>query len=426
MIKKVHILNLFFFLLVLGLWIPSIQQITLFKYEKPLMGDISEPKTHKLSKASWLNENFQEGILNYVNQKFGFRTYMVRLHNQLHFWLFNKAFAKGVIVGKNNYLFEEKYIDSYFGNDYREEEDMDKMISRITTISNELSKLKIHLILLIAPGKGYFYSEYIPNKYIKERSKTNYEYITNKLNTTNIHFIDFNKFFIEEKTNSLYNLYPKTGVHWSTYGMIKSADSLLNYMEKISKINMPKMVIDFVEISTKTRYYDQDIEDGMNLLFSINKPSLAYPHYRFTNNDNRKPSVLTIGDSFWWGIYYSGIPEKVFGSHEFWYYNEQSFNINNEAIVNVSDIDLKEKIFENNFIILQSSEGLLQSFPWGFVDKAYAILKDVNIPNRATQYEQQIYNDPKWLELIKNKAIENGLSLEEQVKIDALYMAENE
>ncbi|PKP19816.1 MAG: hypothetical protein CVU05_10530, partial [Bacteroidetes bacterium HGW-Bacteroidetes-21] len=307
------------FLIFLGiLWLPLIQKTFTLKFEKPLMGDFKTTELVPFSRASWFNESFQNSIISWSNESFGLRSDFVRLHNQFFFWVYGKAFANGVVVGKDQYLYEKKYIDSYLGNDFKGEDALQKEIDKLKFIADTLKKINIDLIVVISPGKGCFYPEYIPNYLLKEKGPTNYGYYVQQFKEKGIQFIDFNDYFIQQKEKSKYPLYPKTGVHWSTYGMSLAADSLIKYMEYVSGMEMPNIIRDTIDVSDIPKGYDQDIEDGINLLFTINKPKYAYPNVRFVSKMiHKKPSVITIGDSFWWGIYYSGIPENVFASHEF-------------------------------------------------------------------------------------------------------------
>ena len=53
---------------------------------------------------------YQKRLDNKLASDFGFRSLLIKINNQLNFSLFNKVNAKGVIAGKENYLFETTYI----------------------------------------------------------------------------------------------------------------------------------------------------------------------------------------------------------------------------------------------------------------------------------------------------------------------------
>jgi hypothetical protein len=47
------------------------------------------------------------------------------------------------------------------------------------------------------------------------------------------------------------------------------------------------------------------------------------------------------------------------------------------------------------------------------------------VPKDVGYYVIKITQDPVWLEKIKEKAIQNGKTLEQQVELDALWMSQN-
>lgn len=409
------------------LWFPAIQKIFTLKWEKPLMGDIPALKEVRFSWDNWTSEEYQKYTVEKINQSFGFRPYFVRLHNQLCFSLFNKANARDIIVGKKNYLFEKKYIDSFLGKDFIGENKIAEQVNKLKIVADSLLKRNIKLFVMISPGKGFFFPEYIPEKLLKQKKITNYEVYLMKFKESGINCVDFNKYFLEQKKTSRYPMFPKTGVHWSSYGVSLVTDSLIKYIESTLQCDLPGIVTDTVEIPRIPRNYDMDIEDAMNLLFSIKKPRYGYPVYHFEEKpDAQKPSVLTIGDSFWWGIYYSQMSEKVLSAHEFLYYNMQSYKPGDPAPKDVNTDSYIKNILSYNIIILQSSEGLLQSFPWGFTDIMFSFFTKLDFDKRVEMYIQKIKSDPAWLDTVTKKALENNIPLEEMIKKDAVYMVETE
>ena len=116
--NSTRLTTVIFTLFMAVLWFPAIQKIFTLKWEKPLMGDIPALEEVKFSWDNWISEKYQKYTTGNTNQSFGFRPYFVRLHNQILYSLFNRASARDIIVGKKNYLFEKKYIDSYLGKDF--------------------------------------------------------------------------------------------------------------------------------------------------------------------------------------------------------------------------------------------------------------------------------------------------------------------
>ena len=55
----------------------------------PLKGAVSEPENTYFSFSDWFSGSYQERKEAYLNESFGFRTFFIRLNNQLAFSLFN-------------------------------------------------------------------------------------------------------------------------------------------------------------------------------------------------------------------------------------------------------------------------------------------------------------------------------------------------
>ena len=75
-------------------------------------------KAPVFTKENWFNGKYQDTSSKYINDNFGFRNDFIRINNQRVFMLYNEARANGVIIGKDNYLYEYGYIVAALGNDY--------------------------------------------------------------------------------------------------------------------------------------------------------------------------------------------------------------------------------------------------------------------------------------------------------------------
>jgi hypothetical protein len=191
---------------------------------------------------------------------------LVRLNNQISYAFFNKANAKTVVIGKNNYLYEENYIKAYFGSDFIGSDSILHQVQKLKFIADTLARLNKDLILVFAPGKASFFPEYIPQKYLKQRKETNFESYLKFAKENNLNLIDFNSFFRSQKGISQFPLYPKYGIHWSYYAACFATDSIAKYIELIRQIDIRDIIWDKITIEP-ARNGDNDIMVGMNLLF---------------------------------------------------------------------------------------------------------------------------------------------------------------
>lgn len=372
--QKGHRAKSILFLILLGLMtLPAIQKkFKIFK-EKELSGAIEEPIKPTFKFEYWWSGSYQDSVQYYLKESAGFKPSLIRIHNQMHFWLYDIALANGVIIGKENYLYEENYIKAHLGTDFIGDQAIKKKVNKIKELSDTLNKLDKTLIVWFAPGKGSFYPEYIPDQFNPtQKSTTNYEVYRDELIESGVHFLDFNLWFREMKESSPHPLMPKTGIHWSKYGEIIAADSLLNYLENICNCEYPNLIIDSIPTSYSMYDTDDDIERGMNLYFNISDLEMAYPkfHKELTGNEANK-IVTTVADSYFWGVYNWGLSREYFNKGQFWYYNEQVYQDGLEVPLNPKEIDIQKEIEKSDVIILLSTDANLYKFAFGFVDELY-------------------------------------------------------
>ena len=373
--RKFNIKNskekILFFAVVL-LWVLPVTNIV--KFEK-LNGAIKKVSKPSFNITSWFDGSFQTQLEAYASDRFMLRNLFVRINNQIAYTFFNEAKANGVIVGKKDYLYEEAYILAHLGRDFIGQPKIKDRVEKLKFLQDTLKKINKDLIVILAAGKGSFYPEYIPDKYNPEdKSINNYQTYRNELLESNVNLIDYNDWFLKMKDTSSICLYPKCGTHWSKYGEVLVADSILNYIEQLRNIKIPEieiLQIDYLDTPYDT---DDDIEKGMNLLYDIPDLKMAYAITNFVKDSTKtEPKVLVIADSFYWGMYNMGMSREAFNKSEFWFYHNQRFSHNLLEIEEVSELDYQKALEENDVIILMTTEANLKYFPWGFIKKAQEI-----------------------------------------------------
>jgi lipopolysaccharide export LptBFGC system permease protein LptF len=373
---------LFFFILILFV-IPLVQDKFKFIKLEPLKGAFSETEKKYFSFKNWFSGEYQVQEEKYLNESFGFRNIFVRLNNQLAFNLFNKAKANSVIIGKNNYLFEENYIKAYNGTDFIGIDSIKHRMQKLKFVYDTLSKLNKSIIMIFAAGKGTFYPEYFPDKYKTKKGITNYEIHLKLAQEYGLNYIDFNKYFIDNKYKSKYPLYPQYGIHWSNYGSALAADSIIRFIEKTRKIDMPNLFWTKID-KDYAKDVDYDIGDGMNLLFRLKSQLMATPKIQFeSDNGKTKPTVLVVSDSYYWGMYGFGI-NRAFSKDHFWYYNKQIYPESYQSTTDASQLDLKEQIEKHEVFIIMATEANLPDLGWGFIENMYDFFKGIR---KKTQFD---------------------------------------
>ncbi|NBG66908.1 alginate O-acetyltransferase AlgX-related protein [Acidiluteibacter ferrifornacis] len=387
----------------------------------------------ELTVDSWMSGDYQEKRQRYVEENIGFRNYLIRLYNQFAFTFFHVARANGVTIGKEDYLYEEQYIRSYLGTDFIGEDRIIEKVDKLKMIKDQLNLEGIELLTVIAPGKGFYYPEYLPDKRLKEKKdSTNYQVYVETLKQQSIPLIDVNGWFLKMKDTTTYPLYPKGGTHWTNYGEILVADSIRRFVQDMLQIPFPKIVVDSIEWSDTARFSDNDIELGMNLLFHLKPFPMAYPKFRFDfEGVNQRTKVLTIGDSYYWGMFGHEITDYVFNNSQFWYYNRSIHQPGKEER-KVSEVNKMAEIRKHKVVMLLFTEGNLMHFAYDFIEELYAYYSlhpNTERELKLIEIEQSIKLTPEWLESVTEDALKKGISLDENIRSHAeyvLYMQENE
>ena len=262
--------------LLLLLYLPLIQtKFKLIHFYK-LAGDEVVKNDTILNSTTYFSGVYQKRKDDNLNSNFGFRSLLIKISNQINFTLFKKANAIDVVVGKGGYLFEQKYITSYNGKDFIGADSIHLNLNKLKIISDKLLRLNKQFIIVIAPNKVYYYSDFLYNSDLATNAHTNYKYITEGLKNNKLAYIDFNDWFCKIKDKIKYPLMTKHGNHWSMYGSCIAADSIIKYIEVTKKMKMPNLYISNISIE-QPKNEDKDIEYGINLLFKLNSFDLAYP-----------------------------------------------------------------------------------------------------------------------------------------------------
>jgi len=372
--------RIFLFLFLFGLlFIPRIMKRLRLIFEVPLQGEFNPAAKVSLSFATWFDGNFQKSYDKYYEENIGLRNTLIRIYNQVDYTFF-KTTHSDVIVGKNRYLFLEDYLNAYIGKDFIGEEDINRRMEQINFVSDKLKQKGIYVIIAIAPTKVDFYAEYIPSFYSRRKpDSTNYNSWRKNLAASTIPFIDFNDLFLKAKDTSRFALYPKQGIHWSQYGMYVVADSLLKFMREETGIDMKNLNCNAIKTSQKLMSTDYDLGDLCNVLFKMKHDDMPYPILSVEDNPSKpKPNVLVIGDSYYWNLYNTEIPRKIFNGKNFWYYNYEAYTDSTKGPQKLDPANCMHVVEKQQVILIIQTVPNLNKLGFGFFDYAYLRLVEMN------------------------------------------------
>ena len=416
------------FLLVLTvLAFPAVQKVTGIISSKGLEGYFEPSPLPVFSLAFFKSGEYQTKMTPHVERTTGFHDDFTRIFNQIDFSIFSIPHAARIIIGNNNLLQADSHIDAYLGKDFVGKMYIDDKVARLKYLQDYFLKKKgIHLLVVFAPGKGYYFPESIPNRFKNGKTGiTNNDYYTLKLKENGINLIDFNKWLISMKDTSRRNLYPKTGAHWSCYGAWLCADSLIRYLETTLNREIPHMVLDSLVIEPKARKEDDDMDRVLNLIWRIPVPAMTYPVFHHeSRNSAAKPPVLFISDSFYWYWQYNGIIKNTFQREDLWYYDKEVYPEQYTKPTNTAQIDLDSAINKQQVVILMQTNAGYGNLGYGFVDRAY----EYYYPGKTQikKIEAIFRANPASMEQMKEKARVQGLPVDAIIRNDATYLYNTE
>ncbi len=378
-----------FFLLFAVMLMPLIQKVTRPFYLSPLKGYFKPAEKPEFTWPELLSGSFQDQWSLYLNRTVGFMEWFARLYNQTDFFLFSMAHSHQVVVGIDQYLFEEPYLNAYSGKDFIGDGPVRARAEQVRRLQDLLWKgHRVLLVVVFPPDKGSFYPEKIPSRYRKPASgKTNYLSYKSGFEAAGVNFIDFNDWFLKIKDTARYVLYPKTGIHWSSFGSYLAFDSLSRYLEARLQQPWVDLVQDDVIVSKNARDRDADIADGMNLIFPVPHPPMAYPIVRYTAQTlTVRPAALFIGDSFYFTWSDAGYIAHTFSNRDFWYYDEDQYYGSYATGRKTRFINLRETVGRVQAIVIMQTNAGYGNVGYGFVDRLLMTLDTENQPSHPVTY----------------------------------------
>jgi hypothetical protein len=323
----------------------------------------------------WWEGSYQPKEEAWLNQEMGGRTYLIRLRNQYYFSVFNEAKANGVSPGKDGVLLDVEYVAAFYGSDFAGEEFLTEKLRRWKRVQHGLDSIGVKAFIGLAPGKGSFFDDQF-SEFLKDEHQpmTNYRFIRNWGSENGLRILDLKNCYHNWSDTASYPLFPKGGIHWSEYGVALVCDTLRGYIQSITGRPLQKFWYD-IEVSDTARGGDNDIAVGMNLLFTPKNERLAYPIRYFGEEPNIEPTkLLTISDSYYYGIVYSGFCDRICSFGGFWYYFRETYPSERFSSRNVDELNILEELKKQDVLMLMMTEPQMKRLGWGSIERLEELL----------------------------------------------------
>lgn len=425
------------------LFLPGMQRWMNIYSEPPLQGYVIKADSNPdFSWKNWWSGTFQQEKAAWLNENYGFRNTLLRLHNQTGYSWWNHAYTNWVIVGKENYLLDSKYINSWQGYDFVGQAVIDDKTRKLKALQHELSKRGNALLVIIAPGKASYFPEYLPDTCKPNKvNTTNYESYVKTFGREQIRTFDVRKWFNILKKQSKYAVFPKCGIHWSTYGTTIVQDSITGFVSTLLERPLPKLEMDEIVVTDSANTIDADIGKGMNLLWEPKCYPLAYPKFHFPDVEKfNLPSCLVIGDSYYRTHDPDRFHKTVFNTTDFYYYNREHHPLGHDP-KSVDTTTAWEQCKSHEVVLLYCVDANLSQLGWGFIEQAYqqmtaeltekkshweweglspAFAQTITPGTNKTMHD--IMSDAAWFDFVKQKASEKKISVDSMLYLDAAHV----
>lgn len=320
--------------------------------------------------VSWTNGTAQQAFEKHLMDNSVSRTYLLRFRNQYQYSLFSKINAGDIYVYNGNYF---RFYIPAFNEDinFVGKDSIQKTLDALVKLQHQLGD-SIPVVTIIPPCKNRYYSRDLPTKNKTKSNETNYYYTISGLKEKQLHFIDFNQYFMENKSE-IPAIFAKGGIHWTHYAATVASDSLMRYINHIKGVKYDAFEFDTV-------YHDGFNVDDLDLALLRN--ILAKPKDERLRNVTVKPvkgqkrlNAVIVGDSYFLAIQNSGARKLMFTDNSnYHYYFNRTYNHKYEEIP--FDIhEIKKAMQQADCILLINDITNLENFGFDFPQKISRLLE---------------------------------------------------
>jgi hypothetical protein len=365
-----------FLFLFLVLCAPLLQQQLKLIDSGKLGGAVNGTPNPVFSWKGWWNDSFQLQKNDYLNDSMGFRQDFVRINNQIDYSLLDKTHAHGVVIGKDKYLYEDNYIQAYCGEGYPGDSVIRVRLLKLKALQDTFGKMGKQLVVAFAPSKARFYPEFFPkNMECSGKNPNLYSTHIRLCDSLGVQYINYNAWFVSMRYTSKDLLFSRQGIHWTTFGSLLAADSMIRYLEKVRHTTLSHPTWTTVSHTKSAADNDKDIIKSLNLILPIKKDVFSYAADLHYNTGKTKPNTIFIGDSFIWTWMYLNFPHNISNTWEFWYYYNEVYLSNKDGkerpTTSIKEHNRKQALLDADCIIILNTEINLSQLGNGFIEATY-------------------------------------------------------
>lgn len=340
-----------------------------------LSGVATQTEKPIMKAESLINGEYQENMTAYLLENIPGRNFMVKIHNQLLYSIFDVSANSNIVIGDDKQLFEPEYLE-YSLSIWQQPtiENIASLVNKLTLLENALIEDGKQLYIFITPSKARYYAEDAPLAYKicdnRESQEVAYDTFVRCLDDSGLKVFDTISYIDEHQSEFEFPLYYSTGIHWSNAIGAEMAVAFNQYLCETSGYDLGQMEV----IHTQTGeivHPDADLYKILNLLVL---PEENYYTQEFSVKEGKdKPNVFFRGGSFMGQSIAKLIRNNIFGKDMYFENNNyfidrfssggtlSDFNAYNE-------LDIASYLEQSDILVLEVNENKIFTMSWGFID----------------------------------------------------------
>lgn len=411
-----------------------LQSFTQIIEMKPLSGFTKEIKEEKLSFKTYYDGSYQQYLTDYAKEKTGFREFFIRNYNQVAYSCFHHITNDNVKEGLHHELYMNMYLDDITGKTLLQyhanvESAQAKARENVKDIMALIDTMKTHgtqFLFVFCPSKTAVYPENMPKNYRNAISDFSLEeYYIQLFKENDIPHIDFFHYFQQAKDTATYPLYPRTGTHWAESTIPFVTDSIFRKLEALTGYRLPSVEYVDANISTEYSVIDDELEANLNLLFPMSKPALPNPVFTLKDTVGKdRPNLLVIADSYFNQLRRSCFVD-AFNHWDYWVYNRDIHSSRDQYNWKQLDmvLDADEVLEDADIVMAVFTAPMYYNFMFGFNQTANNLYEKGVISEEAgiQMVINLIKENPEWLKAVEEQAEKLGVTVEENLVINAQH-----
>ena len=323
-----------------------------------------------LSKDSFLDKTFQKQVEHKNNPFFLWNNFYLKFFNTFMYEVFKKSYSMTteIIVGKDNYLYQQGYPISLY-IDYGSDEDNKikaaNYAKNIKFVQDYLKSKNKVFVFVIEPSKAVFIQDKIPVRFIKKEGNGSYfrmyDLYMDALEKEGINLVQVPE--ILEKDTSNHIFFPKGALHWGNYPVYLAIQKVIEEINKNVPFKIEQIKLKEVIKDNKPSGYDADMAMALN----VYNPPLDYPVEHFLISPNKKESgykAALIGSCFFdqfVPMFKSSSSFKNYSYYSYFVFSREDF-VNNKSIgikyfdSDTNRQDIVTQIMENDIVIISLNQ----------------------------------------------------------------------